>query len=75
MRRRDFIAGLGAAAWPVAARAQEAARVRPTVTFSQQSGAVLKHAQTPTLDIAYEDSGPPTGGIAQARRLLRSALL
>jgi pimeloyl-ACP methyl ester carboxylesterase len=61
VRRRDFIAGLGAAAWPIAARAQEAAGVRPTVTFSQQSGAVLKHAQTPTLDIAYEDSGPPTG--------------
>jgi pimeloyl-ACP methyl ester carboxylesterase len=30
-------------------------------SFSQQSGAVLKHAQTATLDIAYEDSGPPAG--------------
>jgi pimeloyl-ACP methyl ester carboxylesterase len=29
--------------------------------FSQQGGTVLKHAQTATLDIAYEDSGPAAG--------------
>jgi putative ABC transport system substrate-binding protein len=28
IRRRDFIAGLGAAAWPVVVRAQQAERVR-----------------------------------------------
>ena len=37
-----------------------AAAVTPQA-FSQQGGTVLKRAQTPTLDIAYEDSGPANG--------------
>jgi pimeloyl-ACP methyl ester carboxylesterase len=38
-----------------------AAAVMPECAFSQQGGTVLKHAQTATLDIAYEDSGPAAG--------------
>jgi pimeloyl-ACP methyl ester carboxylesterase len=38
-----------------------AAAMAPERVFSQQGKAVLKHAQTSTLDIAYEDSGPQAG--------------
>ncbi len=38
-----------------------AAAMAPESVFSQQGNAVLKHAQTSTLDIAYEDSGPEAG--------------
>jgi pimeloyl-ACP methyl ester carboxylesterase len=38
-----------------------AAVMAPERVFSQQGNAVLKRAQTSTLDIAYEDSGPEAG--------------
>src|SRR6202140_3089256 len=38
-----------------------AAAMAPESVFSQQGNPVLKHAQTSTLDIAYEDSGPEAG--------------
>ena len=38
-----------------------AAAMAPESAFSQQGNAVLKRAQTSTLDIAYEDSGPEGG--------------
>src|SRR5207302_5333576 len=38
-----------------------AAAMAPASVFSQQGNAVLKRAQTSTLDIAYEDSGPQAG--------------
>jgi pimeloyl-ACP methyl ester carboxylesterase len=38
-----------------------AAAVAPRGAFSQQGNAVLKRAQTSTLDIAYEDGGPEAG--------------
>jgi pimeloyl-ACP methyl ester carboxylesterase len=37
------------------------AAMAPESVFSQRGRAVLKHAQTSTLDIAYEDSGPEAG--------------
>jgi hypothetical protein len=36
MRRREFIAGLGAAAWPIMARAQQAGKL-PTMGCSRRS--------------------------------------
>lgn len=44
----------------VALGLMSAAAVVPKA-FAQQGGTVLKHAQTATLDIAYEDSGPAAG--------------
>jgi pimeloyl-ACP methyl ester carboxylesterase len=38
-----------------------AAAMAPESVFSQQGRAVLKHAQTSSLDIGYEDSGPEAG--------------
>jgi len=38
-----------------------AAAMAPKSAFSQQGNAVLKRAQTSTLEIAYEDSGPEAG--------------
>src|SRR3979490_2719659 len=38
-----------------------AAAMAPESAFSQQGNAVLKHAQTSMLDIAYEVSGPEAG--------------
>jgi len=38
-----------------------AAAMAPESAFSQQGNAVLKHAQTSTLDVAYEVSGPEAG--------------
>jgi hypothetical protein len=38
-----------------------AAAMTPKRAFSQQGNAVLKRAQTSTLEIAYEDSGPEAG--------------
>src|SRR4030081_967176 len=38
-----------------------AAAMAPESAFSRQGNAVLKHAQTSMLDIAYEDSGPEAG--------------
>jgi pimeloyl-ACP methyl ester carboxylesterase len=38
-----------------------AAAMTPKSAFSQQGNAVLKRAQTSTLEIAYEDSGPEAG--------------
>jgi putative tryptophan/tyrosine transport system substrate-binding protein len=37
MRRREFIAGLGAAAWPVVGRAQQGDRVRRVSVLSSQA--------------------------------------
>jgi pimeloyl-ACP methyl ester carboxylesterase len=38
-----------------------AVAMTPHDAFSQQGNAVLKRAQTSTLEIAYEDSGPEAG--------------
>ena len=35
MRRRDFIAGLGAAAWPVVARGQAARRIGVLIGYAE----------------------------------------
>ena len=59
MRRRDFIrtATNAALVWPFAARAQQTAQREAAMAGS----ATLKTIRTPTLEIAYEESGPATG--------------
>jgi len=53
MRRRDFIAGLGAAGWPLMSHAQQPAQ--------QAAAPPFKLVHSKTLEIAYEDSGPAAG--------------
>jgi putative tryptophan/tyrosine transport system substrate-binding protein len=46
MRRRDFIAGLGATAWPLAARAQQQSRKLPIIGYLGATTAVYEGANT-----------------------------
>ena len=59
MRRRDLIVGIGSlAALPLAAQAQQAT---PGRGDTMPASATLKRIRTKTLEIAYEESGPPAG--------------
>src|SRR5262245_24855016 len=43
MRRREFIAGLGATAWPLVARAQQ--QTKPTIRWLDSSGVPVEHVE------------------------------
>ena len=62
LRRREFIAGLGAAAWPLAVRAQQGNRVRRlgVLNGGDENGPYAKVA-VPALTQAFADLGWTVG--------------